>query len=219
MDDQVLTRKTALSDSDTPYVIGSVTSAGTTIGYRQLGSGPGLLLLHAGMQASQHSMRLAVALADAFTVYVPDRRGRGLSGSPGDQYSIAKACQDIEALLPQTGAHFVCGHSSGGLIALQAGLTLPSMRKVAVYEPPLSLHGSISTSWVPRYEREVAKGKMASALIPALKGLTLSRAVTIMPRWLLLPPLTLFLRRDKQVHNTAPERIASDLRAFLNQPE
>jgi len=80
-----------LSASRTPYRTDSVTSDGTTIGYRQIGSGPGLILLHGGMQASQHYMRLATALSDAFTVYVPDRRGRGLSGPYGDQYAIAHA--------------------------------------------------------------------------------------------------------------------------------
>src|SRR5438067_5501090 len=87
-------RNVPLSASRTPYTTDSVTSDGATIGYRQIGSGPGLILLHGGMQASQHYMRLAAALADAFTVYVPDRRGRGLSGPHGDQYSIAKECED-----------------------------------------------------------------------------------------------------------------------------
>jgi len=150
------------------------------------------------MNASQHYMRLAAALSDTFTVYVPDRRGRGLSGPHGDQYSIAKECEDVDTLLDKTGAHFVFGHSSGGLIALQAALTLPSIRKVAVYEPPLSVHGSVPMSWVPRYERELAKGKVASAMITAIKGLKLSWAFTFIPRWLLLPLITLALRRDKQ---------------------
>jgi pimeloyl-ACP methyl ester carboxylesterase len=189
----------ALSASTTPYTTGSVTSDdGTTIGYRQFGSGPGLLLFHGGIQASQHYMRLAAALADAFTVYVPDRRGRGMSGPYGEQYSIAKECEDVDALATSTGASFVFGHSAGGLIALQAALTLSSIRKVAVYEPPLSLHGSVPTSWVKRYERELARGKLASAMITAVKGLKVSRAFTIMPRWVLLPLIALLLRRGKQ---------------------
>jgi len=181
-----------------PYTTGSVTSDGTTIGYRQIGSGPGLLLLHGGIQASQNYMRLAAALSDAFTVYAPDRRGRGLSGPPGEQYSMAKECEDVDTFLDKTGAHFVFGHSAGGLIALQAALTLPSIRKVAVYEPPLSLHSSVPTSWVPRYERELVQGKQASAMITALKGLKINRAFTIMPRWLLLPLIMLLLRRGQQ---------------------
>ncbi|NUR90571.1 MAG: hypothetical protein HOY71_41385, partial [Nonomuraea sp.] len=37
---------------------------GTTIGYRTSGQGPGLILLHGGMLASQHFTGLAAALAD-----------------------------------------------------------------------------------------------------------------------------------------------------------
>ena len=67
-----------------PYTKGTVSSAdGTQIGYRQLGSGPGLILLHGGVNASQHLMRLGSQLAHTFTVYIPDRRGRGLSGPLG----------------------------------------------------------------------------------------------------------------------------------------
>ncbi len=185
----------ALSTSTRAYTTGSTTSAdGTTIGYRQKGLGPGMLLLPGGMQASQHYMRLATALSDALTVYVVDRRGRGLSGPHGDQYCMIRECEDVDALLAQTGAHFVFGHSSGALIALQAALTLPRIHKVAIYEPPLSLHGSISSSWIPRFDREIAEGKPTSALITFLKADHLSR----LPRWLLLPLLKWYLRREKQ---------------------
>jgi len=80
----------ALSTSTPPYTTGTLTSAdGTTIGYRKLGSGPGVVLLSAGFLAAQHYMGLAGALSDAVTVYVMDPRGRGLSGPPGDRYSMA----------------------------------------------------------------------------------------------------------------------------------
>lgn len=185
----------ALSTETRAYTTGSTTSAdGTTIGYRQIGSGPGILLMPGGMQASQHYMRLATALASAFTVYVVDRRGRGLSGPHGDKYNMSRECEDVDALLAQTGAHFVFGHSSSGLIALQAALTHPSLRKVAIYEPPLSLNGSISTSWIPKFDREIAEGKPASALITFIKADHLSR----LPRWVLLPLLKWYIQRGKK---------------------
>ena len=60
---------------------GTVTSQdGTTIGYRQLGRGPGLVMLHGSMESSSSHLQLAQELADVATVYLPDRRGRGLSG-------------------------------------------------------------------------------------------------------------------------------------------
>jgi hypothetical protein len=38
---------------------------------------PGVVLLHGGVNASQHLIRLGSALAGTFTVYVPNRPGRG----------------------------------------------------------------------------------------------------------------------------------------------
>ena len=108
------------------YIKNSLTSKdGTIIGYRQLGSGPGLILVHGGMATSQHFMKLGEALSDDFTVYIPDRRGRGLSGPFGDDYSIQKEVDDLDAILNKTGAHYVFGLSSGALITLQAALNLP----------------------------------------------------------------------------------------------
>lgn len=67
------------------YNTNSVTSRdGTTIGYRQLGQGPGIILIHDTIITSQELMTLAEALSDSFTVYLPDRRGYGESGLPGD---------------------------------------------------------------------------------------------------------------------------------------
>jgi len=57
------------------------------------------------MESSQSHIELAEALADTFTVYVPDRRGRGMSGPFGDGYSVQKEIEDLDALLTKTDAH------------------------------------------------------------------------------------------------------------------
>src|SRR5262249_44085947 len=106
----------------------------TRIGYRQVGRGPGIVLLHGSMQSAASHTGLATALADEFTVYLPDRRGRGRSGPPGDEYGIAREVEDVGALLAHTGARNVFGVSSSGLVALQAGLSLPTIDRIAVYE-------------------------------------------------------------------------------------
>ena len=82
------------------YTTGSVTSQdGTTIGYRQFGHGPGVVLLHGAASSAHNHMQLAEALSRAFTVYVPDRRGRGLSGPYREPYSLQVEVEDLEALL------------------------------------------------------------------------------------------------------------------------
>lgn len=118
------------------YNKGFVTSKdGTIIGYRQMGSGPGIVLLHGGVNASQNLMKMGKLLSDEFTVYIPDRRGRGMSGPFGSDYSIKKEDQDLNVLLNKTGAHYVFGTADGALFALHAAISLPSIHKVIAYEP------------------------------------------------------------------------------------
>lgn len=118
------------------YNKGFVTSKdGTIIGYRQMGSGPGIVLLHGGVNASQNLMKMGKLLSDEFTVYIPDRRGRGMSDPFGSDYSIEKEDQDLNVLLNKTGAHYVFGTADGALFALHAAISLPSIHKVIAYEP------------------------------------------------------------------------------------
>lgn len=150
--------------------IGHVTSKDRThIGYRQLGHGPGVIVLHGGMESAASHAELAEALAESHTVYVPDRRGRGLSGPYGEDYTVQKEVDDMGALLDQTGVHNVFGISSAAIVWLHAMLALPAIRKAAIYEPPLAVGGKWSGSWTPReflqaYEAELARGDVASAL-------------------------------------------------------
>ncbi len=151
------------------YTTDFVTSQdGTRIGYRQLGHGPGVVLLHGSMESAQSHMQLAKALADPFTVYLPERRGHNLSGPDSNDYSMQKEIEDLDALLTKTGTHNVFGVSAGGLICLQAALTLPAIHKVALYEPALIVNDSMSTAFLQRYDKEMAQGKVAAALVTAM---------------------------------------------------
>jgi pimeloyl-ACP methyl ester carboxylesterase len=82
-------------------------------------------------------MKLGRALADAFTVYLPDRRGRGMSGVFGPVYSIRREDEDLAALVEHTGAECVFGPANGGLFAHHGAIGLGQVRRVAAYEPLL----------------------------------------------------------------------------------
>src|SRR6202165_1170373 len=101
------------ADRSTAITTASVASKdGTTIGYHRLGCGPGVVLLHGAMESGLSHLQLAEQLAAGFTVYLPDRRGRGLSGPFGGGYSIQKEVDDLSALLSETGTGQVLGVSS-----------------------------------------------------------------------------------------------------------
>ena len=186
------------------YTKGFVTSLdGTTIGYRQMGSGPGIILMHGGANASQHFMTLGIALSDVFTVYIPDRRGRGLSGSFGENYSMQKEVEDLDAIIKKTGAHNAFGLSSGALILLEAALQLPSLHKAALYEPPLDVDNSIMDilSFMPRFDREIAEGKLADATVTQLKDFGkyfVPSWITGLPRFLLVLFFKLYYRNEEK---------------------
>lgn len=170
---------------------------GTTIGYRQLGHGPGLILVHGGMKSSQDFMKLAASLCDTFTVYLPDRRGRGMSGAHGDHFSVMREVEDIEALMAKTGACSLFGLSAGGLVVLKAALANSEVQRIALYEPPLSIKGSAPTGWVSRYERELAQGKTAAAVVTALKGIGTEPLFSRLPRFILVPPMALIMKLQR----------------------
>jgi pimeloyl-ACP methyl ester carboxylesterase len=158
---------------------------GTVIGYRRLGRGPGIVLLHGTMSSGQNHVELAETLADDFTVYLPDRRGRPLSGSFGKDYGIHREVEDLDALLQKTGVEYVLGASTGGIVSLEAALTLP-VRGVAIWEPPLFQDQSVPAAIWTRTDEEMARGDGAAALVTGMKGAQMGpRIFKVMPRWLL----------------------------------
>jgi pimeloyl-ACP methyl ester carboxylesterase len=181
------------------YAENLVSSAdGTKIGYRTLGSGPDVVLLHGAMESAHSHMGMARALADRFRVHLPDRRGRGASGPFPEDYGIHTEVADLAAVVGETGASRVFGVSEGGLIVLAAAREFPAIRKVAVYEPALITEGTAYTSWLARYDREMADAKVADALVTSMAGLRLGPPAWF-PRRLLIAATSVMMKsQDKK---------------------
>jgi pimeloyl-ACP methyl ester carboxylesterase len=168
-----------------PHTTASIVSPdGTVLGYRQLGRGPALILLHGGMMAAQNFMKLGAALVDSFTVYIPDRRGRGSSGPYGNRYGIMRDCEDVRTLAQATGAERVFGLSSGAIIALETARVAPELKWVAAYEPPYSVAGRDNAEWLPGFDQEIARGDLAAAMVTVMKGTGDSLLLRLVPKWL-----------------------------------
>ena len=151
------------------YITGSVVSKdGTKIGYRQMGEGSGLIIIHGPLSSSQNFMKLGSELSKKFTVYLPDRRGRGLSGPFGDNYGFEREVEDLDALITKTGAEFFFGDSTGATILLKSTLTLPSVHKIVLHEPLVYVNDfemQKFNSAIEHFNKEVSEGKSADALI------------------------------------------------------
>jgi len=121
-------------------VAGRVTSSdGTSIAFERSGAGPALIAVDAaGSYSGFRPLPAPVELlAEHFTVYVYDRRGRGTSGDT-PPYAVQREVDDLAALIAEAGGSaFMYAFSSGGLLALHTaagGLAIP---KLALLEPPI----------------------------------------------------------------------------------
>lgn len=175
---------------DTTHAV--LSQDGTKISYLSVGSGPSVLVIPGTLSIAANYAAFASVLAEHFTVHIIERRGRGESGPQGDDYSIAKEREDVLAVLQETGASLLVGHSFGGLVALEVARNSPSLTKVAVYEPGVSIDGSIPMCWMPDYEKRLAEKKYLDSFVEFSLAVGPERARNT-PRWLmkLLLPLIL----------------------------
>src|SRR6185295_3403762 len=98
-------RGVELVGTGTSMTSGRVTSRdGTPIGYLKTGRGPAVVIMHGSMESARSHTLLAQALAGDFTVYLPDRRGRGLSGPHRPDHSVRTEVEDLQAVLAESGA-------------------------------------------------------------------------------------------------------------------
>ena len=85
---------------------------------------------------------LAALLAEDYTVYNYDRRGRGDSGD-AEVYAIEREFEDLDAIFAVAGgsAHLY-GTSSGAALALLATAAGRPVNRLALWEPPYILEGT-----------------------------------------------------------------------------
>lgn len=142
---------------------------GTTIAFDRLGSGPAVILVGGALnqRTDPNNTVLAELLAEDFTVYNFDRRGRGDSADT-PPYSVRKEIEDIAALLAEAGGSAgIYGISSGGVLGLRAAQALPDLAKVAMWEPPFIVDDSRAprpADYVEQLDAMTAAGRRGDAV-------------------------------------------------------
>ena len=162
---------------------------GTTIAYDRRGGGPALVLVDGALcsRAFGPSAKLAARLAQRFTVYTYDRRGRGQSGDTRP-YSPAREVEDLAALVDVAGGSAsLVGLSSGGALALEAAAAGVRVDKVVAYEPPYvddaGLRGGAAHE--SRLEALLAGGDRGAAVRYFMKDMVGAPGfVVVLMRWM-----------------------------------
>src|SRR5712691_10427918 len=111
-----------------------ISKDGTAIAFDRSGKGPAIILVGGAFQhraIDPPTAQLAALLAQHFTVFHYDRRGRGDS-SDTQPYVVEREIEDLEALINEAGGSaFVFGMSSGGVLALYAAARGLAINKLA----------------------------------------------------------------------------------------
>lgn len=152
-----------------------VSTDGTRIAYDTHGDGPPLLLLHGG-GTRRYWDPIVPRFEEAYTVVVPDRRGRGDSGrGDRDEYGLEREVEDTRAVVDAIdGEPIPFGHSFGGLKALETA-RVESVQAVIAYEPAVLVgdyrnRADLTDRMADRLEAGDRRGAMRLHLREVLHG-------------------------------------------------
>jgi pimeloyl-ACP methyl ester carboxylesterase len=170
---------------------------GTEVRASDDGAGRCVLIVHPGLDDGRSWRAVADLLVPRFRVVVVQRRQYRLD-LPGG-CSLAQEAADVVALARAVSEPvLVVGHSSGGLVALEALLQAPSsFAGAVVYEPPIELQPGEFGPAVQRAQDAVRSGRPGRALTIFFRDVVRVRAATAwisgqllgrLPRWRELAP-------------------------------
>jgi pimeloyl-ACP methyl ester carboxylesterase len=138
---------------------------GTVIAFERTGDGPPLVIA-LGAFCDRKTFVPPASLAEKFTVYTFDRRGRGDSGDT-QPYSADREVDDLAAVIKAAGGTaFVFGHSSGAALALRAAAQGAPVSAVVAYEAPYIIPGTRPLAESPgtRIREMVSAGRPGDAV-------------------------------------------------------
>lgn len=118
----------------------TVTSTdGVSIAAFQEGDGDPMVLVHGVLSDHARWEPVSTDLAQHFSVYGMDRRGRGESGDT-EEYALDREIDDVVSLVESIdGPVHLVGHSFGAVCALEAARTIDDdLASLVLYEPPIA---------------------------------------------------------------------------------
>jgi pimeloyl-ACP methyl ester carboxylesterase len=150
------------------YLVKTATSAdGTKLAYDQFGAGSRVIMISGAFNDRRTTEPLSRALAERFSVFNYDRRGRGDSGD-NQPYAVQREIEDVAALIDDTGGTAaVFGYSSGANLALKAAARGLPISKLVLYDPafnPDNTYPTLPDDLADRLTALVTAGRRGEAV-------------------------------------------------------
>jgi pimeloyl-ACP methyl ester carboxylesterase len=196
-------------------------SDGTTIAFDQLGVGTPVILVSGASTARAIHAQLAELLAEDFTVFNYDRRGRGDSGDT-PPYAIEREVEDLHAVINEAGgAAAVFGNSSGAVLALHAAAAGLPVTKLALWEPPFMVDPDAprrQQEYVAQLTELLDAGRRGDAMALFMKTIGLPEAMIagmrLAPMWPGMEALAHTLAYDATVmgDSTVPTGLVASIK-------
>lgn len=144
------------------------TARGDRVSYDRYGEGPALVFI-AGAGPYRAGDPITTETAEraaerGITTIVFDRLGRGESPADG-VLDLDRELEAIAALIDVAGGSAVlCGHSSGGAIALASAVRGLPVSGIALWETPIAGDPSAAREWTVEFLRRLDAGELEPAL-------------------------------------------------------
>ena len=150
---------------------------GTSIGCAMDGSGPPLVMIHGTGDTYKGFRKIRDLLSPHFSLYMMDRRGRGISGD-NDAYELAREFEDVAAVVEAIaedlgGSVNIFAHSFGALCALEGALLTRNLRRMVCYEPSLNRTAADPKrdTTIEKMRELIAAGDRDGAVAAHLRGI------------------------------------------------
>jgi pimeloyl-ACP methyl ester carboxylesterase len=165
----------------------AISADGTPIRCAVDGSGPALVMIHGTGDTYKGFRRLKEHLAPHFTLYMMDRRGRGISGDGDDaKYELAREFEDVATVIDtlakdRGGPVNVFAHSFGAMCALEGALLAHNLRRMVCYEPSLNRTAADPKrdATIDEMRRLIAAGDRDATVAAHLRGIINTSEETI----------------------------------------
>jgi pimeloyl-ACP methyl ester carboxylesterase len=169
----------------------------STLRVSAVGDGPVVVVVGGALRSAESYQDLANELAArGWRAILVQRRGR--AGSPPRDRSagIELECLDLAEVVAEVRAEAVFGHSFGGLVALEASARGLVELPLVLYEPGVSVDGSLASHWIPHYEELLAQSRRRAAFAYFVRESAGAPAIVRrLPAWYLRVVLALMMRR------------------------